>query len=128
MEGLSPAFVGVLGTRFMMHPAFFRDHNKVSKSQFNDRGEEILLPSIAAGKDYACLKYSELVTLPPGIKDGVGIRCAETTRKVAVTRVFGEVSLVSMLSRKCSFWSCPGTPAGGWNCKLMPVVTCQVRR
>ncbi|KAH8646427.1 hypothetical protein BGZ61DRAFT_488276 [Ilyonectria robusta] len=94
LEGLSPAFIGVLGSRFMMHPTFFANHNRVSRAAVNHRGEENLLPSIAAGKDHVCLKYSELVALPVG---------------------FGEFSEISMLSRKCSFWSCSTTPAGGWD-------------
>ncbi|KAM6513511.1 hypothetical protein FALCPG4_015918 [Fusarium falciforme] len=115
LEGLSPAFVGVLGSYLMMHPAFFANHNRVSRAAVNHRGEENLLPSIAAGKDHVCLKYSELVALPAGFGQGSGIHCAETGRQISTTRTFGDFSEILMLSRKCSFWSCSTTPEGGWN-------------
>lgn len=109
VEGLSPAVVDILGSNFMIHPAFFKDHNKVSGKN------ETILPSIAVAKDYVNMEYSELIVLPSGIRTSVGIRCAQTTRKVAVTRVFGDFSPTAMLSRRCSLWSSSETSSRGWN-------------
>lgn len=120
LEGLSPEFVGVLGGQFMMHPSFFTDHKLVSRAAVDHRGEEILLPSMAAARDHICLKYTELLPLPNTVNAEFGLRCAETGRHLAITRMYGEFSQIVALSRKCSFWHST-SQKGGWDGMLFVI-------
>jgi len=120
LEGLSPEFISVVGTHFMMHPSFFADHLRVSRASIMGRSEEDPLPSAMTGREHVCLRYCELLALPRDVGNDFSARCADTARHIDILRTFGIRSEVAMLTRKCTIWrrTSSKNPGGGWSGKF----------
>ncbi|KAL4875212.1 hypothetical protein BJY04DRAFT_167406 [Aspergillus karnatakaensis] len=129
LEGITPAFVDILGIHFDLHPSVFLDHERLVALAGSATGEAGGIPFLASAaiqaRDHITMKYHEPLLLSP-VPEQFRNFCEASGRHIAVTRILGAFSPVGLARRKCSFWSVPRTTGNGWDCLVIcdpPVTT-----
>jgi hypothetical protein len=115
IEGLNPALVEVLGSRFGMDPSFFVDYERTSvwRCHHNEPNLVRPLPSSRQPEHLWCITYCELREFGPKF-EGHSVGCMDTGRYIARNKEGLEFISTCVVDRKCSYWYTQPLDGGWW--------------
>jgi len=119
LEGLNRHTIEIMGEHFKLHPSIFLDYVRSVQVPGCKKGHSSLLASTWAARDHLVMSYREVLSLDEEAASFPHLRCIQTGRDIATTRVNGNLDCTGLLHRKAVFWTRQReVPQGGWDCKL----------
>lgn len=119
LEGLGPEYIAVLGGHFDMDPSLFvfQERTNIWNLSGKPVSDEVHLPTwVDDPARELRLKYYEVRVFDTDFDD-FALCCFRTGRHIGLTRMYGELSSVGIVRRKCTFWSRKYAD-GGWDGRL----------
>ena len=102
LEGLGPAYVGVLGSRLRMAPFVFAEQTLRGGTR---KEQATILPSQHGPETFFTMQYVELHIFPDAQINNLGACCTYQDRKIWTTMVNSKLDEVGHVHRIASYWS-----------------------